>query len=92
MGTRYWVDVTCPRCGAEHQGVWYAPTCGVKTLECDCGEVIDLEEATGITEEEASNRRTLSDLVRFYAEHGHGPHSLGPPAPYYTRDDIERAK
>lgn len=62
MGTRYWVTVTCQECKAE-ETVWYAPTCGVKMFECDCGNEIDLEAATGITEEDASNYLAIKRLI-----------------------------
>lgn len=64
MGTRYWLTVVCPSCGAEHFDVWYAPTCGVKSFICpNCGTDIDLEEYTGISEEDASNREAIEAII-----------------------------
>ena len=64
MGTRYFLGVVCPRCGAEEEDVWYAPTCGVKTFTCShCGYVVDLEAYTGISEEEASNRLEIESAM-----------------------------
>jgi len=55
MGDRYYITVTC-ECGVEERDVYYAPTCGFTHWTCDvCGEVIDLEEYTGISKGEASN-------------------------------------
>lgn len=62
MGTRYWVEITCQECGAE-ETAWHAPTCGVKTFKCDCGNEIDLEDVTGISEEQASNRLVLEKII-----------------------------
>lgn len=63
MGDRYIITVICSECGAKHLNVWYAPTCGVKEFECPCGHVVDLEEYTGITEEQASNRDVILDAI-----------------------------
>lgn len=62
MGTRYYLDVTCPSCG-HHQdgdemfgGCYYAPTCGIMTHKCEnCGKVIDLEKYSGISAEGCAN-------------------------------------
>ena len=66
MGTRYWIRVTCPDCGANEDNVYYAPTCGFIEWACGCGRVVDLEEHTGISYDEASNideMRKLSEEV-----------------------------
>lgn len=73
MGTRYIVTVVCPGCGVEHEDVWYAPTCGVKVFVCTaCGERIDLEAYTGISEQEASNRTLIEQVVREMEKGGEG--------------------
>ncbi len=65
MGDRYYLTVTCPECGFSEDDVYYAPTCGFVTWECrECGHTVDLEELTGITYEEASNRDLVQDLAR----------------------------
>ena len=64
MGTRYFVDVTCPECGHEEKEVYYAPTCGFTEYICKCGHVVDLGEYTGISYEEASN----ADLIKRICE------------------------
>jgi len=61
MGDRYFVTLTC-ECGLEVHDAYYAPTCGITHWTCElCGEVIDLEEYTGITEEEASNDLSMEN-------------------------------
>ena len=63
MGNRYIIDVTCS-CGHENGQVYYAPTCGFTTHECEeCGAKIDLAEYTGITYENASNAEQIKRLV-----------------------------
>ena len=64
MGDRYVLTVKCPKCGCVDMNVWYAPTCGVTEHECSCGHTVDLEELTGITYEEASNRTEIENLCR----------------------------
>ena len=64
MGTRYLVDITCPKCGFYEDDVWYAPTCGVIEWECPiCEHIVDLEEYTGISEEGASNKEVIASIV-----------------------------
>ena len=63
MGTRYWIHVTCPSCGACEDNVYYAPTCGFVEWPCRCGRVVDLEEYTGISHDEASNIDEMRNLV-----------------------------
>ena len=63
MGDRYILTVKCKKCGKVDDDVYYAPTCGFVTHKCDnCGEVIDLEEYTGISYEDASNRDVIESL------------------------------
>ncbi len=64
MGDRYYLDVTCPYC-KHHQdgegdemfmGVWYAPTSGFMTHDCEkCGKTIDLEKYSGIDAESTAS-------------------------------------
>lgn len=63
MGDRYFLTVVCPKCNRREDEVYYAPTCGFTEYECPCGEVIDLEELSGISYEEASNREEIQELV-----------------------------
>ena len=65
MGDRYIMDVTCPKCGACDNGVYYAPTCEFTTHRCSkCGHIIDLEEYTGITYEDASNADVIAGMCK----------------------------
>jgi len=64
MGNRYILTVVCPNCGTESDDVFYAPTCGFVDFTCpECGVVIDLEEYTGISYEEASNRAEIEAAI-----------------------------
>ncbi len=67
MGDRYFLQLTCPKCGFFDDDVYYAPTCGFVDWKCKCGHVVDLEEHTGITYEDASNidliRETLDGVI-----------------------------
>jgi len=63
MGIRYILDVVCPKCRKRSE-VYYAPTCDFLTHKCECGHEIDLEEYTGITYEQASNRREMEELCQ----------------------------
>lgn len=76
MGTRYYLDVTCPECGVTPPGndamtgtnAYYAPTCGFTDWTCpECGHVVDLAEYTGISYEDASNRKEIEQLVESFA-------------------------
>lgn len=69
MGTRYILEVKCPKCGALDDGVYYAPTCGFTTHECTCGNVIDLEEYTGVSYEDASNAAEIEKLLGIHCSH-----------------------
>lgn len=62
MGDRYILTVKCPKCGLVDDDVYYAPTCGFTEHKCACGSVIDLEEWTGISYEDCSNRDEIQRL------------------------------
>lgn len=66
MGTRYYIDVTCPRCSRQEKEVYYAPTCGFNTWACQCGRVVDLERYSGLAYEDASNREEIEGLIHEY--------------------------
>jgi len=52
MGDRYTLIVICPKCGLVDDDVYYAPTCGFITWECEkCKTVVDLEKYSGIDAE-----------------------------------------
>ena len=63
MGTRYWLSVTCHKCGLRDDEVYYAPTCGFIDWTCECGCVVDLEKLTGISYEDASNIDEIREMV-----------------------------
>jgi hypothetical protein len=63
MGTRYFITVICPQCGHEELDVYYAPTCGLASYICTCGFEVDLEEVTGISYDEASNREEIEAAI-----------------------------
>lgn len=66
MGNRYIISVLCV-CGNWDNDVCYAPICGWATHKCSkCGHVIDLEEYTGISYEEASNIDTIQSIADAY--------------------------
>jgi transposase-like protein len=62
MGDRYFLTVTCPKCGLTDSDVYFAPTCGFKKWKCKCGKTVDLEKLTGITEEMASNKNIIQAM------------------------------
>ena len=69
MGDRYTLTMKCPRCGHEDDDVWYAPTSGFMTWECQkCNKVVDLEEYSGIDAEGTANTeygvKTVRELKR----------------------------
>jgi len=67
MGSRYFIDVTCPKCRHIEYNVWYAPTCGVTKWKCpECNKVVDLEKYTGITKEEASNADIIKQIYEVH--------------------------
>ena len=68
MGARYVVTVTCPGCGRVNDDVYYAPTCGFTSLECECGTEVDFAEYTGISYEDASNLEQIKRIVDPYPE------------------------
>ena len=57
MGDRYYLEVICPYCNHKQKElVWYAPTCGFITHECEkCKKIIDLEKYSGIDAESCAN-------------------------------------
>jgi hypothetical protein len=66
LGDRYIITVTCKECGYTDNNVYYAPTCGFTDWKCpepECGEIVDLEELTGISYEDASNATEISDII-----------------------------
>ena len=65
MGGRYFVSVTCPKCGLSEENVYYAPTCGFTGWMCPkCGTVIDLAKLIGISREDASNRDAIAAVAQ----------------------------
>ena len=68
MGTRYYISVKCPECGHHKDDVYYAPTCGFVDYTCKCGHIIDMEKYTGISYEEASNRKEIETLIKNMSE------------------------
>jgi len=64
MGDRYHLTMTCPKCGSYDDDVYFAPTCGFTEWTCpDCKHVVDLEELTGISYDEASNVAAMETLT-----------------------------
>ncbi len=64
MGDRYYVDIECPKCGTWVKNWYYAPTSYLGThWNCGCGEVISLEEYTGITYADASNLGEMEAII-----------------------------
>ena len=52
MGTRYFIEVECPKCQHIDKDVYFAPTCGFVTWVCpECDKKVDLCEYTGIDNE-----------------------------------------
>ena len=69
MGDRYILEQTCPKCGFYDDDVYYAPTCGFTEWKCKkCGEIVDLEEETGISREDASNADIIKTISNTYKE------------------------
>jgi len=56
MGDRYFLEITCPKCGLRDADAYFAPTCGFVDWKCRCGYLLDLVKYTGITPEMASNK------------------------------------
>ena len=64
MGERYFLTVTCPKCGFTDNDVYYAPTCGFTEFVCpECEHVVDLEKLTGISYDDASNAAGIETLI-----------------------------
>lgn len=64
MGDRFFISVNCTKCSFKEDDVYYAPTCGFTEWVCPkCGKVVDLEEYTGISYEDASNRDLIEQIV-----------------------------
>jgi transposase-like protein len=64
MGDRWFLTVTCPVCGYEEEGVYFAPTCGFTTWRCpECRRKVDLCKLTGITKKDASNAALIKAKV-----------------------------
>lgn len=69
MGDRFILTITCPVCGFVESDVYYAPTCGFRMWICpQCGMVIDLAKHTGISEEDASNKAEIEQLIEAMSE------------------------
>ena len=69
MGTRYHLTIVCPDCGFTDEDGYYAPTCGFTDWCCaHCGTLVDLEEYTGISYDEASNLEEMQALCDRLAE------------------------
>ena len=65
MGDRYFLVMTCPRCGWFDDDVYFAPTCGFTDWTCEkCGHKIDLCKHTGISYEDASNAGIIEAICR----------------------------
>jgi len=65
MGNRYYLNVKCPFCGYQQDGVYYAPTSGFMTHDCEkCGKTIDLEEYSGINAELTASTENGIEFVR----------------------------
>ena len=63
MGNRYFLEITCPKCGVHDDDVYYAPTCGFVAWTCKCGHTIDLEAYTGMGYEEASSAIEIKQML-----------------------------
>lgn len=68
MGTRWILEVTCPQCGFEDDDVPFAPTCDFVDWKCpECGFVVDLYALTGITYEDASSAKEITEMCSRYS-------------------------
>ncbi len=63
MGDRYFLEMTCLKCGLKDLDVYFAPTCGFTEWKCKCGHTVDLVEFTGITAEMASNADEIKAMI-----------------------------
>jgi len=71
MGDRYYLTRECVYCGGINESIYYAPTCGIFTFDCEhCGrenfitaefDVKELEEVTLEDVEEAFSMATNVD-------------------------------
>lgn len=69
MRDRYILKVTCPDCGFVDDDVYYAPTCGFVDWTCPkCDKKVDLEKLTGISEEDASNKDMIEDILDYFID------------------------
>jgi len=68
MGDRYFLTMTCPKCGLIDLDVYFAPTCGFTEWKCKCGHSVDLVEFTGITPEMASNKVEIMEAIKLEME------------------------
>ena len=65
MGDRYYLLVVCPECGTKEDDVYYAPTCGIDEWECsNCGHILNLEEYSGISYDDCSNRKEIESICK----------------------------
>jgi len=64
MGDRYFLEMTCPKCGLRDIDVYFAPTCDFVNWKCKCGHVVDLVKYTGITAEMASNKKEIQKMIK----------------------------
>ena len=63
MGDRYFLEMTCPKCGLRDMDVYFAPTCGFVDWKCRCGHIVDLVKYTEITAEMASNKEEIQNII-----------------------------
>ena len=69
MGDRYFVTVVCAGCGFTDDNVYYAPTCDFVSWKCPyCETEVSLENVTGISYEDASNKNSIQDITDFYKD------------------------
>lgn len=71
MGDRYILTMICEKCGYIDNDVYFAPTCGFDRWTCKCGNEVDLVEHTGITEEMASNKHEICQMIREICDENH---------------------
>jgi hypothetical protein len=65
MGDRYLITVKCSECGFIEGEVYYAPTCGFTDWNCPkCNHKVDLENYTGISYKDASNKELIEKIVK----------------------------
>ena len=77
MGNRYIICVGCPMCGHFMDDVYYAPTCGFTSTKCvGCGHIIDLEEYTAISYDDASNVEDMEKIIEEVTEEWVSPKEI----------------